>query len=450
MSGNLLQTSFWLLPAAQQDYFRSQYLRFMFQQKISKSRATGKDGVRIGKFIERIIGESELIERKVLADTYHFTRYKERLLLRGAVRPPRQISIPTVRDRLTLRALCQLFHDKAPASKGFSPHAVVDQVITAVRHGSDARKFVRIDVQNFFPSIVHSKLEVALKREGIEDLVRSLAMAAVKTGTGKEINSDRGVPQGLSVSGALSSIYLASLDKKLRNRFGSYFRYVDDILCIVDNGAEKTTMKSISRSLNSLGLVIHPLNVEGKTEICPLEEGVEFLGYRICPTGVSVRDSSYKRMFTNLLKVITDFRYRKLRRRTLFRLNLKITGCIVDGKRRGWLMFFSRTEDLSQLAFLDRFVEGQLMRVGFPIQSPSDVRRFVAAYHEIRFKLDTTTYVPNFDKYDLKDKASVIADFRNVDSSEIESWDASSIEEEFSRLVSAEVHDLEEDIGSLS
>lgn len=292
------------------------------------------------KFIERLTSESQLIERKFKANTYSFTRYKERLLLRGASREPRQISIPTVRDRLTLRSLCQLMHDHAPASKGYSPHAVVDQVIQCVSDSTPTCKFVRIDVRDFFPSIVHSKLEAALRREGIEKPVRHLAMAAVGTATGRAEINERGVPQGLSISGALASIYLCSLDKKFKERFTNYFRYVDDILCIVEAEDEKDVIRSISRSLNSLGLKVHELGTEGKTEIRDISEGIEFLGYAISPNSVSVRESSYRRMFGNLLKVITDYKYRRKTKRTLFRLNLKITGCIVDGKRRGWLMFF--------------------------------------------------------------------------------------------------------------
>ncbi|KZX51436.1 hypothetical protein A3711_10220 [Erythrobacter sp. HI00D59] len=439
-----------MLPLEQEDYFRAQYLRFLFQQKISKSRATGKDGVRMEKFIERLPSESEIIERKFQNGTYKFTRYKERLLLRGADREPRQISIPTVRDRLTLRSLCQLLHDKEPASKGYSPHAVVDQVIKCVSQGPSSHQFVRIDVRNFYPSIVHTKLESALKRSKIDPLVRTLAMSAVKTATGKAEENVRGVPQGLSISGALSGVYLKSLDEKFRSRFDNYFRYVDDILCVVDKREARRVIESITKSLNSLGLTIHEEGIAGKTEIRGLDKGIDFLGYHITSQTVSVRESSFKRMFSNLLKVITDYRYRRSVDRTLFRLNLKITGCIVDGKRRGWLMFFSRTEDLSQLKFLDVFVSKQLHRVGFPSLKQNNVARFIKAYHEIRYNIAESAYVPNFDKYDLFQKKKLVSDYRGLKDVEIESWDASKIEDEFSKIVSSEVHDLEEDIGAFS
>lgn len=275
-------------------------------------------------------------------------------------------------------------------------------------------------------------------------------MSAVQTATGKSGENRRGVPQGLSISGALSGIYLKSLDQKFRARFENYFRYVDDILCVVDEGEEKQVIRSIEKSLNSLGLKIHDEGVEGKTEIKDLQDGIDFLGYHITPTSISVRESSYKRMFSNLLKVITDYKYRKNVNRTLFRLNLKITGCIVDGKRRGWLMFFSRTEDLSQLKFLDIFVSEQLARIKFPAGEKGKVARFIKAYHEIRYNISETTHIPNFDNYDLSQKKRVISNYRGLKDIEIEAWDAPKIEDEFSKIVSSEVHDLEEDVGTFS
>ena len=39
------------------------------------------------------------------------------------------------------------------------------------------------------------------------------------------------------------------------------------------------------------------------------------------------------------------------------RLNLKITGCFIDGKKYGWINFFSLMNDYTLLFTLDKFVE---------------------------------------------------------------------------------------------
>lgn len=156
-------------------------------------------------------------------------------------------------------------------------------------------------------------------------------------------------------------------------------------------------------------------------------------------------------MFGNILKVVTDFRYRKDYDRLIFRLNLKITGCVVDGRKRGWMMFFSHTEDIPQLAHLDAFVRRQLLRVGFSADRLTLVKRFVKSYHEIRYNLINTSYIPNFDAFTASDKAEAIAALSTRwRLEEISAWDVQVIDEEFSRLISREVHDLEKDVGNPS
>lgn len=439
-------------PLGQDDHFKAGHLEELFRSKIAKSQATGKDGVRIGWFQERLTEEAAFIELKVAQNTYKFTTFKERLILRGAIREPRQISIPTVRDRLTLRAVCQVLHAYTPETIGSTPHALVDRVVKAIRSGDHRQNsFVRIDVRNFFPSISHAILAREMKHFAFNDTVRSLCMRAVATPTGiaKSPNA-RGVPQGLSVSGALSALYMLRFDGIQLKKNANYFRYVDDILLICDTKIADESLKSVGRSLSSRGLIIHKKGVAGKTEIKPVSDGVDFLGYRICVEKVSIRDSSYRRMFKNLLKVITDYRYRKDVNRLIFRLNLKITGCVVDNKRRGWMMFFSHTEDLSQLAHLDAFIKQQLVRVNFPQQQFGGIKRFVKSYHEIRFNLTATQYIPNLDNFDIDDKVNAIISLSNRSSEEVSAWDVQFLDQEFSRLISREVHDLEKDVGNPS
>jgi RNA-directed DNA polymerase len=439
------------VPMKQEDHFRASHLEDLFRSKIARSQATGKDGVRIAAFAENLITETRLIEQKAFSGEYRFTPYKERLILRGSGRVPRQISIPTVRDRLTLRAVCQLLHAHVSESLGNTPHALIDQVVKAVRRPESKQKcFIRVDVKDFFPSLLHDRLAQELQHFGVEQLARFLCMQAVKTATGSGDLPERGIPQGLSISGALAAIYMIRFDRVRFRRNPTYVRYVDDVLFLSEPSSAPTELKSMTAGLRRIGLSAHKLGVAGKTEISPVLEGVDFLGYKICINKVSVRDTSYSRMFKNILKVVTDFRYRHDVRRTLFRLNLKITGCIVDNRRRGWMMFFSRTEDMSQLAFLDRFVSEQLKRVGFPEEEMKFVKTFIKSYHQIKYNLDHTSYIPDFDDLTVVQKAELVSILSGRDMNEVLSWDVDTIEQQFSRLVSREVMDLEKDVGNLS
>ncbi|MGS1017005.1 reverse transcriptase domain-containing protein [Allosphingosinicella humi] len=439
-------------PLAQDDYFGAQHLTELFQSKIARSQATGKDGVRVKRFQTKLEGETSLIEKRFLSRSYRFTTYKERLILRGAHRAPRQISIPTVRDRLTLRALCQLLHSFVPETRGASPHAMVKEVVQVIRAGDQASKvFLRIDVKDFFPSITHPILNRELRGFDLSANVRELCIAAIRTPTGdKKAVANRGVPQGLSISGALAALYMLKFDDSQRAQGRAYFRYVDDILFICDQREAEDLLQEVSRKLKARGLLIHPKGVAGKTEISPVEKGIDFLGYNICIDKVSIRKSSYDRMFKNILKVITNYRYRKNVSRLIFRINLKITGCIVDNSRRGWMMFFSYTQDIPQLAFLDRFVKDQLSRVGFPAERLSDIKRFVKSYHEIRNNLSETSYIPNFDNYDLAHRIETIAVMTPHSTAEISNWELEAIQTEFDKIISHEVRDLERDVGNIS
>lgn len=439
-------------PLAQLDHFKAGHLETLFRSKIARSQATGKDGMRIGRFEEILRSEALLIETKVAAGTYHFTTFKERLILRGADRAPRQISIPTVRDRLLLRAICQILHSHNGQTIGSTPHALVSGVTKAIREGDQSSKsFVRIDVKDFFPSISHSILRRELESFGFVDVVQSLCMQAVATPTGVKADlAVKGVPQGLSVSGALAALYMLRFDNIRKKSKIQYFRYVDDILLICDTKDSDNILDSVGRALKSRGLVIHKKGVAGKTEITRVDDGVDFLGYRISVELISVRESSYKKMFKNILKVITDFRYRKNMEKLIFRLNLKITGCIVDAKRRGWMMFFSHSENMNQLAHLDAFIARQLTRVAFPFSEMIQIKRFIKSYHEIRYSIAETKYIPNFDNFEYKEKVEAVAALSGKSLAEVLAMDINTMENQFSRLISKEVHDLEQDVGSPS
>ena len=432
-------------------YFAPEHLRRLFSDRIARSRAAGKDGIRMDIFEDRLSENIEIIHRKVLAETYEFTTYKERLLLKGARSTPRQISIPTIRDRLVLRAVCQILHDTVPASTGYSPHAVVDRVARTVRSGEGGRALVRVDVRNFFPSVRHALLDQELSRFGLSDVARSLCMKAVSTPTGSSDEpADRGIPQGLSISGALACIYMLRFDERQNQRLGNYFRYVDDILLITEHASAERSLVSVRRALSRIGLSAHPLGTSGKTEISRVEDGIDYLGYHITRDRISVRESSFQRMFRNILKVITDFRYRNDIERLVFRLNLKITGCLVDGKRRGWMMFFSRTDNLNQLSHLDRFVHQQLTRVGVTVEDQRRIKRFVKSYYEICFNLDDTDYIPNFEEYSIDEKVQVVSILLRRSIEEVSAFDIEHLEREFQRLLGQEVHDLEDDVGTPS
>lgn len=440
------------LPLSQDGYFEPEFLKKIFSKKISRSPATGKDGTRVAQFSDIINQEVILISDKIKKSKYKFTPYKERLILKGSDKLPRQISIPTIRDKLTIRALCELIHRSIPKSVSPAPHTLISKIVHDLRSCKEDSSFIRIDVQNFFPSILHEKLCLELIRQGLSATPLELCRRAISTPTGKKaLPSERGVPQGLSISGALAQIYMIPFDNLQFSKGLRYYRYVDDILLLCDSSKEKEEFTRLRRSLAVRGLKVHPVGSAGKTEIKSTKDGIDFLGYHIAKDKrVRIRDSSYRRMFSNIMKVFTDQKYRNNINRTVFRLNLKITGCITQGKRRGWMMFFSRTENMSQLKYLDKFLLDTCNRYNLHEHDILKIKNFTKTYHEIRYNLDKSKYIPNFDLYSNEQRIQTIALITGKSVEEISTRSTEFIEIEFSRLLAIEIADLEQDVGGTS
>ena len=435
------------MTSAQELHFGEASLKALFNSRIIKSRAVGLDGIRLEAFTNRLDEECALIERKVLSGTYTFTRYREKLILKGATRLPRRISIPTVRDRLALRAICNLLAEAIPGARSAPPHSYLKAIASLIKGTSEPLSFLRVDVRDFFPSIQHDILLGKLEAFGVETLILTQIQKAIANQTGSDsghVASGVGVPQGLSISNLLASVYMQEFDAEAARR-SVYHRYVDDVLVIAPSHEITGRFKEIHGSLLALKLDPHPMGRSGKTEIKRISEGIDYLGYHLTPQKISVRASSYHRMFKNLSKVFTYYKYKKNLQQFLFKLNLRITGCIVDEKRKGWLLFFSQTDNLSQLRYLDEFVAAQCRRVGINPKT-TDIARFVKAYHEIRFKGVASSYIPNFDSFTLEQQYALINNLTGVSFEELDTRSIEATQTDFRNLIAKEVADLEQDV----
>lgn len=431
----------------QEEHFSKDALVKLFEERVVKSRAVGLDGTRLDMFAAKLNAEAELISRKTLQGCYKFTAYREKLILKGSSRLPRQISVPTVRDRLTLRAICNSLTDQFPNARSLPPHYYIKAIADLIRSPNDPVSFIRVDVMDFFPSIDHYRLIKLLERSGCKPFLLKLIQGSIENRTGKSRNNNVnpiGVPQGLSISNLLSAVFLGSIDADEKKK-GGYFRYVDDILIVEKSHLATQRYKALHTALADIGLKPHPMGTSGKTDITRVSDGIDYLGYHLTPSKVSVRDSSYHRMFSNLSKVFTQYKYRQNAEHFIFKLNLRITGCVVDGKRKGWLMFFSQTENLSQLKYLDGFVQRAISKLGIAGRR-EEVARFVKTYHEIRFKGLKSNYIPNFDSFSLDEKYRLISTVTGKAVEELGSRSVTDTDREFKELVSREVADLEQDV----
>lgn len=94
--------------------FKKQRLIDVFSDHIAGSAAVGLDRIRPIHFQKNLTSEVSGICERVMAGTYKFTSFKQKLISKGANSLPRVISIPTVRDRITLRVLCDFLNTSTP------------------------------------------------------------------------------------------------------------------------------------------------------------------------------------------------------------------------------------------------------------------------------------------------------------------------------------------------
>lgn len=424
--------------------FNAAWLKTVYLSRVARSRAVGKDGIRAHAFEKILDEECELIAAKINDGTYRLTNYREKLIARGSQRPPRQISIPTIRDRLALRGALEFLKAHFPTAQPKPPHIFIKDIKAHLKVARAHSSFLRMDIKDFYPSLRHDLLNQRLQKSDIPDSVVNFVSKAVSTKTGSvdQPSPHIGVPQGLSISNALAAIYMIDFDK-IADGSIFYRRYVDDILVIAESEKINSAYEALWLGLKNIGLTSHPMGTPNKTETSILGDGVQYLGYQVSPARISIRKSSLAKMFSNLAKVITCFKYKREHDRHLFRLNLKITGCVINNYRRGWLMFFSQTDDISQLAYLDNWLKCELDYLGI---GQINHKSFKKAYYEIRFNLDETSYIPNFDKYDVDQKKQVICILSRRRREEVDVMDVLLIEREFDRLIGREVAELEKDL----
>jgi RNA-directed DNA polymerase len=290
---------------------------------------------------------------------------------------------------------------------------VVKNILTAqqtIKKVEEAKDYfdlyIKVDIQNFFPSVNHEILINKLKSRIDNETILNLIIKAVKQSTvdvntpfKQRIKYDNkmGVPQGLSISGLLAEIYMFDLVQKYTNNQNmKFFRYVDDVLIFCN----KTDMEEIKSSLKidfeQLELKIHDFEPEShKSSFGSIKEKFEFLGYRFENELISVRDASVQKMYLNISKLFTLYKNKKYSSKKEFitRLNLKITGCIIDGKKYGWINLFSLINDFKLLFALDTFVEKNCKKYHINYE---DMKKFSRAIYEI--KNPNTNYLT----YDLR------------------------------------------------
>lgn len=112
----------------------------------------------------------------------------------------------------------------------------------------------------------------------------------------------KGIPQGSPISAMLSNLYLLEFDRVLRaevaSRGGTYYRYCDDILCVIPFGNEVGVLELVENLISKFGLKIN----EKKTEsiffreiagVLVAERPLQYLGFTFDGSRKLIRSAAF-------------------------------------------------------------------------------------------------------------------------------------------------------------
>ncbi len=160
--------------------------------------------------------------------------------------------------------------------------------------------FYKTDVKSYYASISHVKLQLKLAEVINNKMVLTyvwnyLRRSVEVDGIYKDIKV--GIGRGCSLSPVVGSFYLSSLDKLMDDLDIKYIRFMDDILILSKTRWKlRKAIKVLRQEVSNLDL---KLSYE-KTQVGRIEEGFDFLGFRITPEGII---PSRKTINSFLLKV---------------------------------------------------------------------------------------------------------------------------------------------------
>jgi len=414
---------------------------------IQKNASIGTDGINRKRFENLLSQELTIIERKLKLNTYSFSPYKCVCILRGIHKPPRVVEKPTIRDKILLRAihnvLKEIYNEDLLKR---TLHSQVKNIITEMK-SNNYNYILRFDVENFFSTILHDELIRVIKKRIRKKELLYLIAEAIKNTNDIEKSSgvahrQKGIPQGLSISNILSNIYLFGIDAKYENSNNiKYFRFVDDILVLCNEEQADSLKISIFKDFEEIGLKLH--DDKDKKNCCqPANEVFDFLGYKFNNGKISVRKQSLDKIRDSIIKLLTYFKYRKNVNSELieFKMNLKISGCIIDSNKYGWMFYFSQITDESILHSLDRFINIQLKRYGM---QELKHKKFVKTWNEINKNIKNTSYIPKFNYFSKEQKKKIVSLYKIK-------FDNDDIDSIFDDIINKEIRNLEKDMVGMS
>lgn len=453
------------------EVFAVEILQKAYSTKVSKKASRGIDGTTLRNFDHA--KEINIINSKCISGNYKFSPYLQKLLLKGKGKHPREISIPTMRDQLVLFVLKEYLHCIFPECiNTILPNKYIRDICSYLgsQLGNQTLCYSKFDVIDFYGSLNHELLISMLKTRIESPAVIDLLIAAFQNitvpATAKKESyktyknvTQKGIPQGLSISSILANIYISELDTKFPEIVSKYFRYVDDIL-IFNAGENKQCIKPVLEGYLAKLL----LNVHSTKTCCKnVDPFFDYLGYRFEYPKISVKQSNIDKFINSIARKFTLFKTKKyevLRNHKwmtpelyiqvfIEELNLRITGAITDKKRYGWIFYFIEMNDLTLLQMIDNVIRKFFMECeDTNWKVPENLKTLNRSYFEAKHK-PFGNYIHNYDKYiTTQEKLDYLIKMGKIDKNSDQTLSVEQIDMLFDSTKTYYLSLLEIDIGS--
>jgi RNA-directed DNA polymerase len=345
-----------------------------YQLSKANDGAPGIDGVTFEAIEED--GREGFLERlreELLQRTYRPLRARKVAIPKAG--GSRQLSIPTIRDRVVQGALKLILEpifeaDFQPGSFGYRPkrsaHDAIQRVAEAIL--TNKTEVIDLDLRAYFDTVRHHLLLEKVAKRVDDDAVMALLRAILKA-SGK-----RGVPQGSVISPLLSNVYLNEVDKMLEQAkevtrhcgftMLEYARFADDLVVLVSAHPKQRWLRgAVQKRLREEFAKLDVEVNEEKSRRVDLKRGESFgfLGFEFWR--VRSRAGRWMPLYRPQTKKRTAL-LRKLK--VVFRRlrSQPIRGVIetINPILRGWVNYFSIGHASQSFSFIRNWVEQKIRR----------------------------------------------------------------------------------------
>ena len=350
------------------------------------ARSTGVDGQTVRDIERRHGAEAFLngLRADIKARTFQPLPVRERMIPKPGTQKRRRLGIPTVADRVVQASLKLVLEpifeaDFKPCSYGFRPgRRAHDAIAEARMFATQSYEWVlEADIEACFDNISHSALLSRMCERVGDKRVLRLVKAFLKSGILSEDAVTRdthtGTPQGGILSPLLANVALSVLDEHFtsawqttmgsrvdrsrRRRHGQatyrLIRYADDFIVLVSGTRShaEALRAEVETVLAPMGLRLS----EAKTGVVHIDEGLDFLGFRI--QRHTQEGSSKRYVYTYPSKKALASIKRKVKTISRQDINQPLSSLLrqLNAVLRGWTSYFRNSAAAATFGYLRHF-----------------------------------------------------------------------------------------------